>query len=147
MTICADEAVAGSDEAYWVADNAAQPVLLLDEATEAITEALHGVRSGSVLDDRDLAAAGVALGDLFGGLGQLADLLTTSVGKYAETEPLHVARLADRLETLRAMTLSAQQAAEGLRLETTAIRPTSGDETFPLPRRESPCDAVPEPAT
>lgn len=59
MTNCADEAVAGSDETYWVADNAAQPVLLLDEATEAITEALHGVRSGPVLDDRDLAAAGV----------------------------------------------------------------------------------------
>ena len=120
MTMCADEFVARTDETYWMDDNAAQPVLLLDEATEAITEALHRVRSGSVLHDRDLAAAGVALGDLLGGLGQLADLLTTSVNKYAETEPLQVARLEDRLETLRAMTLSARQAAEGLRLETAA---------------------------
>ncbi|MGH3755861.1 MAG: hypothetical protein ACRDRP_24900 [Pseudonocardiaceae bacterium] len=133
MTMCADEAVTRTDETYWVDDNAAQPVLLLDEATEAITEALHRVRSGSVLHHRDLAAAGVALGDLFGGLGQLADLLTISVGKYTETGPLHAARLEDRLETLRAMTLSAQQAAEGLRLETAATRPTSGHATIPLP--------------
>ena len=84
-TICTDEAAARSDEMYWVDDSAAQPVLLIDEATEAITEALHRVRSGSMLDDRDLAAAGVALGDLFGGLSQLAGLLTTSVGKHAET--------------------------------------------------------------
>lgn len=144
MTICADETVARTDETYWVDDDAAQPVLLLDEATEAITEALHWVRAGSVLHDRDLAAAGVALGDLFGGLGQLADQLTNSVGNYTETEPLHVARLGDRLEALRAMTLFAQQAAEGLRLETAATRPTSSHETIPLPRLEAPCDAVPD---
>jgi hypothetical protein len=114
MTICTDETVARSDETYWVDNDAAQPVLLIDEATEAITEALHRVRSGSMLDGRDLAAAGVALGDLFGGLGQLADLLTTSLGSYAETHPLQAGRLEDQLETLRAMTLSAQQVATGL---------------------------------
>jgi hypothetical protein len=114
MIICTDEAVACSDETYWANDNAAQPVLLIDEATEAITEALHRVRSGSMLDDRDLAAAGVALGDLFGGLGQLVDLLTTSVSNYANTDTLQARRREDRLETLRAMMLSAQQAAAGL---------------------------------
>lgn len=103
MTICTDEAVARSEETYWVDDNAAQPVLLIDEANEAITEALHRVRSGSVLDDGDLAAAGVALGDLFGGLGQLADLLTTSAVKHVDTDPLQIGRLEDRLETLRAV--------------------------------------------
>jgi hypothetical protein len=72
MTLCVDEVVAGCDETYWADDNAAQPVLLIEEAAQVITEALHQVGSGSVLDDRDLAAAGVALGDLFGGLGQLA---------------------------------------------------------------------------
>jgi len=125
MTICTGEAVARSGETYWVGDTAAQPVLLLDEATEAITEALHRVRCGSMLDDRDLAAAGVALGDLFGGLGQLADLLSTSLGKYAQTDPLHVGRLEDRLETLRAMTGSAQHAADGLWLGSAAIHPTN----------------------
>lgn len=124
-TICTDETAARSDEMYWVDDNAAQPVLLIDEATEAITEALHQVRSGSMLDDRDLAAAGVALGDLFGGLSQLAGLLTTSVGKCAETDPLQAGRLGDRLETLCAMTLSAQQAAAGLQGESAAIHPTN----------------------
>jgi hypothetical protein len=125
MIICTDEAVARPDETYWADDNAAQPVLLIDEATEAITEALHRVRSGSMLDDRDLAAAGVALGDLFGGLGQLADLLTTSVGKYADTDPLQAGRQEDRLETLRAMMLSAQQAAAGLQLGHAAVHPIS----------------------
>ncbi len=115
MTICNDEAVTRDNDAYWVDDTAAAPVLLVDEATEAITEALHRVRSGSALDDRDLAAAGVALSDLFGGVGQLADLLASSVGKYANTDPLQVGRLEDRWELLRAMTLSAQEAAEGLR--------------------------------
>lgn len=104
MTICHDEAVTRDNDAYWVDDNAAQPVLLVDEATEAITEALHRVRSGSVLDRRDLAAVGVALSDLFGGLGQLADLLVSSVSKYANTDPLEVGRLEDRLVPLRAMT-------------------------------------------
>jgi hypothetical protein len=107
MILCTDEAVTRSDETYWADDNAAQPVLLIDEATEVITEALQRVRSGSMLDDRDLAAAGVALGDLFGGLGQLADLLTTSVSKYANTDPLQAGRREDRLETLRATMLSA----------------------------------------
>jgi hypothetical protein len=67
-----------------------------------------------VLDDRDPAAAGVALGDLFGGLGQLAGLLTISVTKFARSDPLHVGPLEDRLQTLRVMTLSAQQVAEEL---------------------------------
>lgn len=39
-------------------------MLLIDQATEAITEAVHRLRAGSVLDDCDLAAAGVALNDL-----------------------------------------------------------------------------------
>jgi hypothetical protein len=56
MTLCVDDAVARPDETYWGDDNAARPVLLIDEATQAITEALHRVRGGSVLDDRDLAA-------------------------------------------------------------------------------------------
>lgn len=74
MALRVDEAATGFDEAYWNEDTAAQSVLLIDEATQAITEALHRVRSGSMLDERDVAAAGVALGDLFGGLGQLAAL-------------------------------------------------------------------------
>jgi hypothetical protein len=118
MTICTDEVDAHSDETYWVDDNAAQPVLLIDEATNAITEALHRLRSGSMLDDRDLAAAGVALGDLFGGLGQLAALLTTSVDKYTGPDAIQAGQLEDRLETLRAMTLSARQVATGLLLRT-----------------------------
>jgi hypothetical protein len=32
---------------------------MIDEATEAITEAVHRLRAGSVLDGCDLAAAGV----------------------------------------------------------------------------------------
>jgi hypothetical protein len=114
MTLGTDKAVVHFDEMYWMDDNAAQSVLLIDGATEAITESLYQVRSGSMLDDRDLAAAGVALGDLFGGLGQLADLLITLVGKYAETDSLRVERLRDPLETLRTMMLSAQQAAKDL---------------------------------
>jgi len=99
-------------------------VLLIDEATEAITEALHRVRSGSTLDNRDLTAAGVALGDLFGGLGQLADLLTTSVGQYTDTDPSPGWR-EDRLEMLRAMMLSAQQTAAGLQEGHAGIHPIS----------------------
>jgi len=87
MTFCVDEAVRRCDETYWSSDRAAQPVLLIDEATQAITEALHRVRDGSVLDERDVIAARVALSDLFGGLGQLAALLTISV------EPLEGASL------------------------------------------------------
>jgi hypothetical protein len=123
MTICREAVVTRDNDAYWVDDNAAQPVLLVDEATESITEALHRVRSGSVLDDRDLAAVGVALSDLFGGLGQLADLLASSVGEYANADLLEVGWLEDRLATLRAMTLPAREAAKGLRLAT--IRPIS----------------------
>ncbi|MGH4011871.1 MAG: hypothetical protein ACRDTH_27535 [Pseudonocardiaceae bacterium] len=116
MTMCTDETAARSDETYWVDDNAAQPVLLIDEATDSITESLYRARSGSVLADRDVAAARIALGDLFGGLSQLVELLTTSVDQYAEIDPLEVMRLKDLLETLRAMMLSAQHATEGLRL-------------------------------
>src|SRR5262249_50161561 len=54
MTMCVNETVLDSDETYWLGDNAARPVLLIDEATEAITEALHKLRFGSMLDDRDL---------------------------------------------------------------------------------------------
>jgi hypothetical protein len=128
MAICVDET-------YWVDDAAAQPVLLIDEATEVITEALHRARCGSMLDNRDLTAAGVALCDLFGGLGQLADLLTTSVVQHAETDPLQAGRLEDRLNTLRAMTLAAQQSAEELLLETAAIPLTHDQETIPVPCR------------
>jgi hypothetical protein len=60
---------------------------------------------------------------LFGGLGQLADLLASSVGEYANTDLLEVGWLEDRLATLRAMTLPAREAAKGLRLAT--IRPIS----------------------
>lgn len=79
MTFCVDEAVPRFDETYWSSDDAAQPVLLIDEATQAITEALHRVHGGSALDERDMAAARVALGDLFGGLDQLTALLAVSV--------------------------------------------------------------------
>lgn len=85
MTFCVDQAVPRFDETYWSSDHAAQPVLLIDEATQAITEALHRVRDGLALDECDVAAARVALGDLFGGLGQLAVLLTIS-GKRLEGE-------------------------------------------------------------
>jgi hypothetical protein len=71
---CTGESAPRFDETYWD-HNAAQPVLLIDEATEAITEALYYLRARSVLNDRDLTAAGVALDDLFGGLKQLTDLL------------------------------------------------------------------------
>jgi hypothetical protein len=119
------EAITLCNDAYWVDDNAAEPVLLVDEATEAITEALHRLRCGSVLNDRDLAAAGIALSDLFGGLSQLVDSLTHSLCPYAEPDPLHVRRLEDQLATLRARTLSAQQAAEELRLRRATIHPTA----------------------
>jgi hypothetical protein len=60
---CTGESAPRFDETYWD-HNAAQPVLLIDEATEAITEALYYLRARSVLNDRDLTAAGVALDDL-----------------------------------------------------------------------------------
>ncbi|MGH3794343.1 MAG: hypothetical protein ACRDSP_05590 [Pseudonocardiaceae bacterium] len=122
-----------ADDAYWVDDNAAEPVLLVDQAADAITEALHQVRSGSTLDDRDLAATGIALRDLLGGLSQLADLLTTSVYKYAGTDPLEAIRIEDRLETLRASTRHAQQAAEGLQHWSTELGPTAGGSTSSCP--------------
>lgn len=117
MTVDFDEAVVDGDERYWVDDDAAPAVLLIDEATEAITAALYRVRCGSALGDRDLAAAGTALGDLFGGLGQLAEEFRTTVREHADSSHGHQA---DRLETLRAMTLSAQREAGGLRLDPTA---------------------------
>lgn len=83
MILCADQDVTYADETYWKNGNAAQSVLLIDEATQAITEALHRIRNDTVLDDRDLAAAEVALGDLFGGLGQLATLLALSAHRRA----------------------------------------------------------------
>lgn len=112
-----------SHDEYWVDGKAAAAVLLVDQAAEAITEALHRVRTGSVLDDQDLAAAGIALGDLMGGLGQLADLLTESAGRYAGAAPLEVGRLTDWLDSLRATTLDAQQAARGVQLASAAIGP------------------------
>ena len=68
MTACVEESVAAGEETYWVDDNAARAVLLIDDATQAITEALHHLRCGSALEHRDLIAAGVAVGDLLGGL-------------------------------------------------------------------------------
>lgn len=108
---------------YWADDNAAAPVLLVDQAADAIAEALYRVRAGSVLDHRDLAAAGVALRDLLGGLGQLADLLSMSVGRYAQIAPVEAGRLEDRLEMLRTNTLDAQRAAEGVERSSAAISP------------------------
>lgn len=120
----AEEPVRSSDE-YWVADDASRPVLLVDQAADAITEALHLVRNGADLDDRDLAAAGVALRDLLGGVGELADLLSSSVAKYAETDPLEVGRIEDRLETLRDTAQHAQRAAEDLEQSSAALQPNA----------------------
>jgi hypothetical protein len=91
---CIDESALGFDETYWD-HNAAQPVLLIDDATEAITEALYHLRTGSVLADRDLTAAGVALDDLFGGRDVMTDL-------------------SNQLQGMQPTTWSAQQAADGL---------------------------------
>ena len=88
---CSSESPTYFDEAYWDHD-AAQPVLLIDEATEAITEALYRLRTGSALADRDVTAAGVALNDLFGGLKELMDRLVTSAGQEVVTN------LSDRLQ-------------------------------------------------
>ena len=74
------------DDTYWD-HNAAQPVLLIDEATEAITEALYRLRAGSVLDERDLTAAAVALDDLFGGLAQLTELLPATIRSVTGRRP------------------------------------------------------------
>lgn len=104
---CIGDSAPRFDETYWD-HNAAQPVLLIDEATEAITEALYRLRTGSVLADHDLTAAGVALDDLIGGLKQLTELFSTSIGQDAMTD------LSDRLQGLQATTRSAQQAADGL---------------------------------
>ncbi|HET9253968.1 MAG TPA: hypothetical protein VFO16_02055, partial [Pseudonocardiaceae bacterium] len=123
MGTCAEEAVLGLDETYWADDRAALPVLLIDEATEAITAALYRVRCGSELDSRDLAAAGVALRDLFGGLSQLTGLLSAT----AEKTP------ADRLETLCGMTESAQLAADGLLRDCTHA---AGRTQRPIPRQQ-----------
>lgn len=121
--VIAEEPTRSSDE-YWVAEDASRPVLLVDQAADAITEAIHLVRHGEDLDDRDLAAAGVALRDLMGGVGELADLLSTSVAKYAETDPLEAGRIEDRLETPRATAQRAQRAAEGVERSSAALSPT-----------------------
>jgi hypothetical protein len=120
MTICLDEPcvddpVTRADETYWTANNAAPPVLLIDEATQAITEAVHRIRSDPLLHYHDLAAAGVALGDLFGGLDQLTDLLIHPVSQCVDTDLGGVRRLEGELESLRATLRLAQQATEGLR--------------------------------
>ncbi|HEX2301972.1 MAG TPA: hypothetical protein VHH34_26265 [Pseudonocardiaceae bacterium] len=106
---------------YWAGDNAAEPVLLLGQAVDAITEALHQLRSGTRLDNQDLAAAGVALGDLFGGLGELADLLHSSVRCYADAAPLQVAQLREVLGALRSTVAKAKQAAERVQFSGAAI--------------------------
>lgn len=128
--MCANDAVAGSEEIYWTDGNAAPPVLLIDEATEAITEALHRMRSGSMLEPRDVAAAGVGLGDLFGGLGQLVELLTTSVNEDSRTDSLHRERLTERLGALRVMMLLAQRGAEELQFGSAEISTTYNVEPF-----------------
>jgi hypothetical protein len=133
IAIHAGEAAVDLDDGYWADDDAALPVLLIDEATEAITAALHRVRCGSTLDDRDLTAAGVALGDLFGGLGQLADLLlSTAAGQHTTADSLH-SQQADRLATLSAMTRSARQTVVGLQRDCLARRRTPA-ETVPRQR-------------
>ena len=135
MTMCANEAVAGCDQRYWTDSAAATPVLLIDEATEAITEAVHRLRCGSMLEERDVAAAGVALSDLFGGLSQLAELCTTVVSQHAGTDLLHIGRSEPRWQTLRMMMLSAQQVAQELEFESAAAIPVdSCNEQIPVPR-------------
>jgi hypothetical protein len=118
MTMCATEAVAGCDESYWADGTAAVPVLLIDEATEAITEAVYRIRCGSVLDHRDVAAAGVALGDLLGGLSQLAQMWTALVSQDAGIDLLQIGRLQDGWQMLGRTMLSAQQVAAELELGT-----------------------------
>jgi len=135
MSICANELVAGCDERYWADGKAAAPVLLLDEATEAITEAVHRIRRGAVLEQRDLAATGVALGDLFGGLSQLVELCTTLMDEDARTEPVRIGRLTDRWQTLRIMMLSAQQVTDELGCGPAAI-PGTRCEEIPVPRHD-----------
>ena len=130
MTMCANEAVAGCDQRYWTDSAAATPVLLIDEATEAITEAVHRLRCGSMLEERDVAAAGVALSDLFGGLSQLAELCTTVVSQHAGTDPLHIGRSEPPWQTLRMMMLSAQQVVQELEFESA----DSCSEKIPVPR-------------
>lgn len=124
MPINVHEVTAQADDEYWVDENAAEPVLLVDQAADAITEALHRVRSGTRLDNQDLAAAGVALGDLFGGLGELADLLHSSACRYADAAPLQAGQLNDLLGTLRTTVAQAKRAAEGMHFSSAAIRLT-----------------------
>lgn len=123
MATGVQEVAAQVGDEYWVDDNAAAPVLLVDQAAEAITEALHLVRSGVPLDDQDVTATGVALGDLFGGLGELADLLSTSVCKYTELAPLEVGEIENILQTLRATAEQAKRTAEIMQVSSAAIHP------------------------
>lgn len=136
MSMCANEAVAGVDETYWADGKAAVPVLLLDEATEAITEAVHRIRRGSVLEQRDMAATGVALGDLFGGLSQLAELWTTLVDRDTGTDPAPIGQLDDRSHALRIMMLTAQQVAGQLGWGSSAIPVIRCNERIPAPRHD-----------
>lgn len=130
MTMCANDTVVGSDELYWADGNAAPPVLLIDEATEAITEALHRMRSESMLEQRDVAAASVGLGDLFGGLSQLVELLTTAVNQDSQPDALDRERLTERLGALRVMMLLAQRGAEKLQYGSAEINTTNNVEPF-----------------
>lgn len=123
MPINVHQVAAQTDDDYWIDDNAAEPVLLVDQAADAITEALHRIRSGTRLDNHDLAAAGVALGDLFGGLGELADLLRSSVGRYAGAAPLQTGQLHDVLGALHSTAAQAKRAAERVHFSGAAIPP------------------------
>jgi hypothetical protein len=60
-----------------------------------------------------------------GGVGELADLLSGSVAKYAETDPLEVGRIEDRLETLRDTAQDAQRAAEDVEQSSVALHPNA----------------------
>lgn len=134
LTLFAPEAVTDGEDSYWADGTAALPVLLLDEATEAITAAVHRIRSGSVLEHRDVAAASVALGDLFGGLAQLTQLCTTMTSQYGAPDPRHDGSSQNRWQTLCTMMLSAQQVADQLALGSAAAPADRGTQTIPVPR-------------
>ena len=136
MTLFAPEAGTNGEDSYWADGTAALPVLLLDEATEAITEAVHRIRNGFVLEHRDVAAASVALGDLFGGLAQLAQLCTTMTSQYGAPDPRRNGSSQNRWQTLRTMMLSAQQVADQLELGSAAAPVDGGTQTIPVPREE-----------
>jgi hypothetical protein len=136
MTLFAPEAGTDCDDRYWADGTAALPVLLIDEATEAITEAVHRIRSGFKLEHRDVGAASVALGDLFGGLAQLAQLCTTMTSQYGAPDPRHKGSSQNRWQTLRTMMLSAQQVAEPLEVGSAPAPVNGGTQTVPVPRED-----------